>query len=325
MKIYLYLLLGLLLLGGMSYGLRLYWSANGGLYHDNPRYIIDADTANEVDDLFAILGALERQARKGPKLIAVTGAQFHTSPLASEYSAEESHAINEQLVYGMGRKDVRVLAGSNEPLATKDRPRDSPAARYIVESALKESPSRKLEVFILGSCTNVASAILANPAIIANLHVRYLGFWYDPATGVYDKKEFNTGNDTLALNLLLNNPGLEFTVMTATTSLALQMNREDLDTRLPQDSPITKILKERWDTYERWWTGEDPGKLRWTIWDVASVEAYFEPELATLESRAAPPGNLARNINVYTAIDSSAMLDNYFRVLSKALIGLEEE
>lgn len=324
MKIYLYLLLGLGVLGGLSYLLRLYWSANSGLYLDNPRYIIDADTANEIDDLFAILGALARNAQKGPKLLAVTGAQFHTSPLAGDYTAEESHRINEQLVYGMGRQDVRVLVGSNEPLSAKDRPRDSPAARYIIQAALQESPKRKLDVFILGSCTNVASAIIADPAIVPNLHVRYLGFWYDPVTGVYDKNEFNTGNDTLALNLLLDTPGLEFTVMTATTSLALQMKRSELDTRLPQNNKITTLLKNRWDTYERWWTEEDLQKLQWTMWDVASVEAYFEPELAIKEPRPAPKDNLAKDIQVYTAIDSTRMLDNYFSIVSEALNDLPE-
>jgi len=281
-------------------------------------YIIDADTANEIDDLFAIAGAIARDDRgtTGPKLAGLIASQFHTSILAGPRSADESQAINQDLVRIMERPQLRTLVGSNQPLADKHTPKKSPAAAFIAERASLASKNNKLQVFILGSCTNVASALLLEPKIAEVIHVRYLGFWYDEATGVYNKDEFNTNNDPIALNLLLDNRNLEFTVMTATTSEQLQMRRSDLDTRFPQGHRLTQYLKDRWDTYDRWWTEEDPEKTSWTMWDVASVEAWFEPELATLVQKPAPAGNLEREIGVYVGIDSSAMLDNYFRVIS---------
>ena len=49
--------------------------------------ISDADTANEVDDLYAIVRAI-----KEPKfnLLGITSAQLHTSPLATANTAGES-------------------------------------------------------------------------------------------------------------------------------------------------------------------------------------------------------------------------------------------
>lgn len=286
-----------------------------------PHYIIDADTANEVDDLFAIVGALARDNRyhyDRPLLVGLTAAQFHTSPLAGSTTALESQRINEQLLKLM-YATVPSFPGSDQPLRSATEAQPSPASQFIVAEARKASPEQKLTVFILGSCTNLASAILSDSSIVPNVHARYLGFWYDPATGVYDKKEFNTGNDPAALNLLLNTKGLEFTVMTATSSQALQMTREQLDNKLPADSPVTQYLQKRWDTYDRWWTEADPGKKQWTMWDVASLEAWFNPQLATLENRPAPAENLPRDINVYTAIDSGQMLEQWFMVVDSSL------
>ena len=277
-------------------------------------YIIDADTANEIDDLFAIVGAIARDDRgkTGPRLAGLTAAQFHSSPLAGDYSAEESQTLNEEIARVMERPQLRTLVGSNRPLANDKKPRRSPAAAFIIERALLANEDDKLQVFILGPATNLASAILLKPEIADVIHARYLGFWYDPKTQVYDKGEFNTSNDTVALNLLLDNPRLEFTVMTATTSEALQMQRAQLDSLLPPSHRLTRLLKNRWNNFDRWWTDEDPQKLQWTMWDVASLEAWFHPELATLERQPAPAGNLRRDIGVYTSIQPEAMLRAYF-------------
>ena len=229
-----------------------------------PHYIIDADTANEVDDLFAIVGALARDNRyhyDRPLLVGLTAAQFHTSPLAGSTTAQESQRINEQLLKLM-YATVPSYPGSDQPLRSATEAQRSPASQFIVKEARKATPEQKLTVFILGPCTNLASAILTDSSIVPNIHARYLGFWYDPATGVYNKKEFNTGNDTTALNLLLNTRGLEFTVMTATSSQALQMTREQLDSKLPTNNAVTQYLQNRWDTYDRWWTDIDPDKTQ---------------------------------------------------------------
>lgn len=329
LKIILLLGLGVAVMVGLYY---LFWSlmfsarfdslaASAEARTSQPVYLIDADTANEVDDLFAIVGALSRDNTYDydkPRLVGITGAQFHTSPLAGAYTAQESHRINQALVEMMyGRGLTRV--GSDSPLLSKDKPQVSAATHFIVEEARKANPANKLQVFILGSCTNLASAILVDPEIVPNVHARYLGFWYEAETGVYDKDEFNTGNDTIALNLLLNTPDLEFTVMTATTSEKMQMKRSELDSLLFEKSAVTQYLKDRWDNYDRWWTDEDPEKKQWTMWDVALIEAYLHPEFATLESRPAPADNLARKINVYTDIEADKMLANYFAVVASVL------
>ena len=179
-----------------------------------PKIIIDADTANEVDDLYALVRAI---LEPSIELLGITSAQFHTSPLASDSTVLESQEINEQIAALLGATDLPLRMGSNEALNRPDEGRDRPAARFIVDQARSLSAGDFIHVIILGSCTNVASAILLAPDIVPKLKVHYLGFWHDPSTNTYDKKEFNSGNDTLAVDVLLNTPGLSFDVMTATS------------------------------------------------------------------------------------------------------------
>ena len=274
--------------------------------------IIDADTANEVDDLFAIVRAM-----KEPRfdLLGVTSAQFHTSPLATDTTVLESQQINEEIARIMDLDDLPLPVGANLPIPAMDLPARSAASDFIIEQAHKYSEAHKLEVVILGSCTNVASAILQDPSIIPRIRVSYIGFWHDVDKNTYDKKEFNSGNDTLAVEVLLNTEGLDFDVMTATTCQHLVFDKTDVVTQLKDTGEIREYLINRWNSYERWWTKEDPEKNHWIMWDVAIIEALAQPELATKRQFETPPENTSRLIEAYTDIDVPQMIQSYWQAL----------
>ncbi|CAH1001828.1 hypothetical protein LEM8419_02736 [Neolewinella maritima] len=271
--------------------------------------IVDADTANEVDDLFALVRAV---AEPTFDLRGITSAQFHTSPLASDNTVQESQDINEELLRLLDREDIPHPLGANVPLADRSTPSPSPAASLIIEEALHLPPGQKLHLVILGSCTNVASAVLLEPKIIPRVSVHYLGFWHDPATNTYNKKEFNSGNDTLAVAVLLDTEGLELDVMTATTSQHLVFDRTDVEQRLKGQGGAADYLVDRWDSYTRWWTQEDPEKAHWIMWDVAIIEALARPELASKEGYPTPPENALREIGIYTEIDVPGMKTDFW-------------
>ncbi len=272
--------------------------------------IVDADTANELDDLFALVRAV---AEPSFDLRGITSAQFHTSPLASDNTVQESQDINEDLLRLLDRKDVPHPIGANTPLTNRDTPSPSPAATLIVAQALHQPAGQKLHLVILGSCTNVASAILLDPRIIPKVSVHYLGFWHDPATNDYNKQEFNSGNDTLAVEVLLDTEGLELDIMTATTSQHLVFDREDTERQLRDKGPLADYLLRRWATYTRWWTNEDPEKARWIMWDVALIEALARPDLVTKLGYPTPPENALREIGIYTDIDVPAMKADFWQ------------
>lgn len=273
------------------------------------KLIIDADTANEVDDLFAIVRALNE-----PKfdLLGVTSAQFHTSPLASKESVKESQKINEELFTLANRKDVPLPLGSNNPLISATKASSSAASKFIIEKALELNNDEKLNIVVLGSCTNVASAIIEAPEIISKLRVHYIGFWHTVATNHYNKKEFNSNNDPKAVEVLLNTKNLDFQVMSATTCQYLVFNKTKVDEQLRGKGPLSEYLLNRWETYNRWWTKQDTEKKQWIMWDVAIIEALAHPEWATKQEFDTPKENTQRKIKIHTAIDTEKMENDFW-------------
>ena len=276
------------------------------------RLIIDADTANEVDDLYAIVRAL-----LAPQLdiVGITSAQWHTNPRTPNDSVGESQRINQEILEIMGKTHIPIPEGSNFPVVSTERPQPSDAAQFIIKEALATPEGEKLSIAILGPCTNIASAVLLEPRIIPKLSVYYLGFWYNKKTNTWNKREFNTNNDPNAVNLLLNTPNLEFSVMTATTSQELVFEKAAMDKLLKGKGGIGDYLIKRWETYDRFWQDTDKEKTKWIMWDVAILEALAYPDLVTTKMVQTPHDNLDRKIKVYTSIDVEATKKNFHKAL----------
>ena len=276
------------------------------------KLIIDADTANEIDDLFAIAKAV---AEPRFELIGITSAQFHISPLATDSSVFESQRLNEKILDAMNAEHIPAIIGSNQALSSSSEPNISEASDFIIEQALMHNDSQPLHIVILGPCTNVASAIMQEPAIISKIKVHYLGIWHDPAKNTYDKKEFNSGNDTLAVEILMNIPDLDFEIMSATTSQHLVFTKIESERNLDRKTALGHLLMHRWDTYHRWFSTEDSEKTEWIMWDIAIVQALARPDLAKKEAFMAPPENFQKQIDIYTEINVNEMKDDFWKAL----------
>lgn len=278
---------------------------------DSPKLplIIDADTANEIDDLFALVRALGEPRFQ---LLGITAAQFHQSPYASKDTALESHHLNQELLALLPQHNVPLFRGSAHPLKNSNTAQPSKASDFIIQQAKALPTGQKLQLVILGSCTNVASALLQAPEIAPKLQIYYIGFWHDPAQNTYNKKEFNTGNDPLATNVLLDFKGLDFSVMSATTCQHLVFDKTTTFKNL-EDNPLGLYLKNRWSTFKRWWTDKDPEQKRWIMWDLAIIEALAHPEWAERKTFVTPKENLQRNIQIYISIDPLKMQENFWK------------
>jgi len=283
-------------------------------FTDRTSLIIDADTANEVDDLFALVRALHEPSFN---LIGITSAQFHTSPLATDSSVFESQNLNKKILQLMNRNDISLPLGSNIPLPNMNTPAESEASDFIIKAAHDIPEGQKLQLVILGPCTNVASAILKDPTIIPKVQVHYIGFWHDVTGNSYNKNEFNSRNDPLAVDVLLNTKGLDFSVMTATTCQHLVFDKTEVDSYLTGKEGLGEYLIDRWETYERWWTDEDPKKKKWIMWDLAIIEALIHPELAEKATFITPKENVERPITIYTEIEVEKMKMDFWKNFPK--------
>ena len=262
--------------------------------------IIDTDTANEIDDLFALSGAISEQ---NFNIIGITSSQFNTSPLATSNTALESKKITDEILELAKMTSIPSILGSSLPIDNILSVKNSQASKFIIQNAKLYSNDNPLHIVILGSCTNIATAIINAPEILNNIKVYYLGFWHNPNTNSYNKNEFNSRNDPLAINFLLNSSELDLSIMTATTSQYLIFERNELDVFLSNNNSLGEYLKKRWDSYNRWWTNLDKEKKKWIMWDVAIIEAIANKNYSQIEIFETPPENIKRKIKIYTNID----------------------
>lgn len=271
---------------------------------------IDADTANEVDDLYAIVRALlvPEWDIKG-----LSSAQWNHR-LSPPQTVRESQRLNEDLLRLMNRTTIPAPLGSEMIMGKPwggSEPRNSPAAQLIIETAKQVPEGEKLVLISLGAVTNAASAFVLAPEIVSKVRCYCLGGRYYADRQVWDKDEFNLRNDLNAINYLFNLEGLELHVMPINILMDFKFDQQETLNKLMGQGPVWDYLATRWLT-------NASGDQTRIFWDLALVEAIAKPSLAQEEDRSTPPENKQRTINVYTAIDHQAMLDDWWSMASEA-------
>jgi purine nucleosidase len=271
---------------------------------ERPRLILDADTANEIDDLYAISRILQQDRFE---LIGLNSAQwFHV--LSGPRTVFASQRINEDLLRLHGRKDVPALLGADMEFGMPwggAEPRDSAAARFIIDEARKTPDDRKLVVVCIGASTNLASALKLAPDIAPRIRAYVMGFRYDATKGAWNKSEFNIRRDLNAADHLLDCEGLELHVMDANVSLALTFDRDDAFGRQAQMGALGAYLTARWKEH-------CPDATTRVMWDLALVQALLHPEWAKEREVETPPENRPRKVWVYESIDAPKMRADFW-------------
>lgn len=273
------------------------------------RVWLDADTANEIDDLYALTRAL---TAPGVTIVGLSSTQWKHSPVAEGDTLEASQHLNEALLGLLGKGGVPAHRGSMVPVYWwgRDRIAYSGASYQLMLEARKTPPGEKLTVVALGALTNVASAIMTDPAIAARLRLYWLGA--EIRDGVWDKSEFNCLNDIHALNEVLNAKDLEMSVMPTTVARQLTFDYEDTAARLKDLGRAGRFLLDRWDRHS-------PGASRWIMWDLAAVEWLLNPSLVESTMIQTPPENTHRQVRAATAIDVDGMRAAFWKALRQQL------
>ena len=159
--------------------------------------VLDTDAYNEIDDQYAIAYAIRATDRLN--LLALYAAPFFNAHSASaEDGMEKSYDEILNLLKLTGT-EYPVHRGSPVYLPDEKTPVDSPAARDLVERAKAYSPEKPLYVVAIGAITNVASALLMEPAIADNIVVVWLG---GHALEWPENAEFNIKQDVAAARVV---------------------------------------------------------------------------------------------------------------------------
>lgn len=271
------------------------------------RILLDCDTANEIDDPYAIARAIFEPRFD---IVGLTASQWRTQPNAPDDTVTLSQRMNEEIIELTGRDDIPLAIGSNDAMSDADTPLDSPAARLIIEKAHETPDGERLIVASTGAMTNLASAILIDPSIREKTAFYSMGLRYED--GQWNTNEFNARNDLTSVECLFKTEGVEWHVMTATASRPLQYDREETLSKLRGRGGLHDYLAEHWASFVPRWK-PDMKTDRWIMWDVALIEAILAPELAQEKQVSAPPDiKTERKTWVYTSIDEERMLSNYW-------------
>ncbi|WP_339912326.1 nucleoside hydrolase [Symmachiella dynata] len=292
---------------------------SAGAADDSVRVIVDADTANEIDDVYAIVRALVAPEFR---VEGLTSAHFTRSTKPND-TVHRSQVINEQILDAMGLRDsMPHPVGADRSMTAPTKPVDSPAARLIIERAHAGGPDDKLVVFALGACTNLASALVLDPSIEPKVVFAFIDGDYK--NGRWGPGIFNWKNDIHAVKAIFES-NVEYIHMPArSVSVEMELSKKDVDMHMKGRGGVWDLMVNRWETFPR--TAKSQKK---TMWDVALIEAVLRPKLATPVVVGAPiihnagkveqfPDN-PRRVKVFEAIDAQGMQNDFWEAMDAAI------
>jgi len=226
--------------------------------------VLDTDTYNEIDDQFAIAYLL----RSGYKLhtqALYAAPYFNAKSTGPADGMEKSYQEILKLLDFLG-EDKPVFRGSPSYLVDEKTPVVSDAARDLAERAMQYSPEHPLYVVAIGAITNVASAVLLNPAVADHCVLVWLG---GHSLDYHDTREFNMQQDVAAARVVMS-CGIPFVQLPCFGVVSsFTVSKQELETYFLGKNPTATYLAQ--NTIEE---AESYAAGRaWTrvIWDVTGI------------------------------------------------------
>lgn len=265
--------------------------------------VIDSDAGNEIDDQFAVAWALRRPARL--RLAGLTACPFGLSPALVTSGAMLAELDFRRLLRRLGAAGVGpdripevgpgegmrfaeaelaklvklagaeahcpVYAGATRHLPSATQPVDSPAARFLVETAHapREGP---LYVAAIGCATNVASALLLDPGIVSRIVVVWVAAY--PSFWPHRNASYNLAQDPPAACVLLDSGVPLVYVPGYYVAEELRVTRAETAQLLCGSDPLAAYLGALHEKHAARGPGPVQSKV---LWDLAAVAWLLEP------------------------------------------------
>jgi purine nucleosidase len=249
---------------------------------DQARVVLDCDTANEVDDQFAIAHALglPEGTLDVQGVISVHNTTAHGPGSRDMYQEEAERVV------ALCASDVPCIAGAERPMESMEEPVPSAGLEFLVEAA-RLSP---LTIIATGPATDVASLLLAAPESRENVRVVWLGGFGDEASyRVWQNRigELNGRADISAWRTLLEAPVDLLHIPTWPAPAKILVDPTSFGEELRAlGRPVASYLAE----ILQLWTAEHGGQLGGgkELWDLACVAAVADPGGITSGHLAVP-------------------------------------
>ena len=233
------------------------------------RMVLDTDTYNETDDQFALVHALLSPERLAVE--AVYAAPFHNERSDGPgHGMELSYQEILRLLKRLGRSaDGFAFRGSTGYLGAGGQACESEAARDLVARGLASPDDDPLYVVAIGAITNVASALLAEPALAGKIVVVWLG---GHALTWPDTQEFNLRQDVPAARTVFDCGVPLVLVPCMGVTSHLQTTVPEIDRHVAPHGELGAFLASRYKEMRA-------DHFAWSrvLWDVATIAWLLDP------------------------------------------------
>ena len=304
-------------------------AANAPIKH---RVIFDTDANNELDDQHALAYLLLNGDH-----FTVRGITVNATDSGGEIG---NHFLEAERIMKLCRQDGKIplLSGADgdfEEIKTsikEDQFDGSEAVNFIVQEALRAG-DEKLVLIPVGKLTNIALALLKEPAIAERIRIVWLGSNY-PGPG-----EYNQDNDIPSMNYVLSTPApFEMVTVrygepsgTAAITVTQSHINENMPGRGPQiEDPITGRHGGTYHNFGDYAVSlfehiyyHDEARER-ALFDLAAVAVIKTPSWGQVRSHPRPvyrdsswveqPDNALEMI-IWENFDKDAIVEDLYRTL----------
>ena len=233
--------------------------------------VLDTDTANEIDDQFAVVHALLSQDRlQLEAMYATLFSRAGNSPADGVAESEaEIHRLLDRLAVG---DRSRVFRGADAFLSD-DRPIVRNAASDDLIRRAMEPRDGRLWVAAIGALTNVASALNEAPEIAERICIVWLG---GQAQHAEDAREFNLYQDPVAARAVFESGAPLVHIPCYGAASHLLTSTAELDAYVRPQGAIGEYLADIFRDHNE----QYPGRSK-EVWDLSAtgflIDAAWTP------------------------------------------------
>ena len=297
------------------------------------RVLFVNDLSGDVDGLFATIHALLSPSIELHGIIGTTTGTPRETTATAVLLAEEMVRLTGQI----GK--VPVFAGAQSKLKVANQPITSPGTQAIIDEAMRTDTQLPLYIAVGGGLTEVASALLIEPAIAQRMTLVWIGGTMSSET---TSREYNFGIDPLAAQFVFNRSIVPIWQVPAEAYGGCLVSTTELQARVAPCGRVghwlyeklleaeTRLATFRINTGETYTLGDNPLVLLtaltdWSptrlgkraLYEKTSSSRFTEEFAPMLDMRGnAQARQDGRRIRVYQELDNRMMLEDFFAKLA---------
>lgn len=295
---------------------------------DRVRVIIDNDFGGDPDGLFQLAHQLLSPSGEVKAIIASQhySGGFYGNPGDSAFSRKQ---VDDLLAIMKLPVTPLLFTGSDGALSSTRKAKVTQAAKYIVEEAMRDD-KRPLYIVCGAGLTTIASALLMKPEIAQRMTLVWIGgpeypeFAYPPPNA--QPVEYNIGIDIKAAQVVFNYSSIPIWQVPRDSYRQAIVSLAELKNRMNEKGALAKymllklnelLVKADGTLGETYVMGDNPLTLLsvlQTSWekDPASSKYVVKKSPLINNNGAYEENKSARNIRVYTHIDTRLMFEDFF-------------